>query len=320
MSAILSKRTNTSAPTKRLEARDAVVNHDSITDLIDFVRAGPKIADDHRIPRTVAPFRTTMDSDQLSSVVGGRAIDASLPDARYSQLSTNPSLQSMASQTPLINNSRSLKPASTSPPNRNTFGEEGEMMPKRKTRRVRDPYAIDFSDEEEQNEKEEPEEEEEESLADFLRNSMPPPEPEPVTSVFDSVPKPKKKSSFFGRSAPPPMPPPKSSSASKSVAPQVPSPRHAPIAAQFTNTGDYASQLDSARHPPTGSVGSRVTQKTYQPREALQATSRTNDLADFLRNSEPPSESAPRPLAVNENDPKKTPFGNMFSRRKKVVN
>ncbi|TGO55417.1 hypothetical protein BOTNAR_0245g00220 [Botryotinia narcissicola] len=90
----------------KLQARDATVGKDSITDLIDFVRAGPDEVGGHRIPRTVAPFRSTMDSDQMSSFAGGKAIDASLPDSRYSQASTYTSTNhSVSSQTGLLNGS-----------------------------------------------------------------------------------------------------------------------------------------------------------------------------------------------------------------------
>lgn len=79
-------RTTSSAGRSRLQARDAVVPRgDSVSDLIDFVRSGPQMEkQDHRIPRTVAPFRSTMDSDQMTGAVGGRAVDATIPDVRFS--------------------------------------------------------------------------------------------------------------------------------------------------------------------------------------------------------------------------------------------
>lgn len=175
----------------RLQARGATVDNDSDnSDLIDFIRRGPPSSGGNpRIPRTVAPFRTTMDSDLLKSAVGGKATDASLPDmhdTRYSQASTNvtemsaPSVQSsINSQSALLG--RKQPPGQTG----NTF-DEPDMMPQRKQRRVRDPYAIDLSDEEEEDDEFESQprrkaqQPKEESLLDFLNSAPPPPETTPV--------------------------------------------------------------------------------------------------------------------------------------------
>jgi hypothetical protein len=260
-----------------------------------------------------------MDSDQMSGAVGGKAIDATLPDARSSQVSTSQSINSsMTSTTPLISSSvRTNKPLPAQ--SRNPFEEE-DMMPKRKTRRVRDPYAIDFSDEEDEFEaNSKPAPIKEESLADFLRNVPPPPDLT-TTSVFESVPKPKKKASFgsrFSRSMSTSLqqpPPPRSQTAPTRGATPV---KNTPIASQFSSNGagSYVSQLDSARNPPTA----RVYQKTYQPREAVQYPSRTNDLADFLRNSEPPAMNDPKPFAQSMQREEPSTFGRMFGRRKKVA-
>jgi len=204
---------------------------------------------------------------------------------------------------------------------RNPFEQE-DMMPKRKTRRVRDPYAIDFSDDEDDFEvSSKPAPIKEESLADFLRNVPPPPETT-TTPVFETVQKPKKKSSFgsrFGRSMSVSQPqtltrsqtaPLQSTSAVKGT----PSVKHTPIAAQFSSTGSgsYGSQLSSARNPPPG----RVQQKSYQPREAAQYSTRTSDLADFLRNSEPPPLKQPKALSIQKEEA--STFGRIFGRRKKA--
>lgn len=334
--AAVPRRAASSAGRKKLQARDAVVSRgDSISDLIDFVRSGPQMErENHRIPRTVAPFRTTMDSDQMSGAVGGKAIDASIPDARYSAAS-NSVTSSVTSQTALLKNASFNKPL---PHQDVTEFDEEDMMPKRKTRRVRDQYAIDFSDEEEEiqvatRRKPPPQEE---SLADFLRNVPPPPEPT-TSSVFDSVPKPpgkdvRKKSSTnglmsrFGRSGSSPQvsqKPPKSSgqeSRSSSIR-NGPLP-HRPITAKYTpaaasttwdasHNNNYASQADSARN--------KIPRKAYQPRDAvLSNTSRTNDLADFLMRSEPPSstQAQPQPFAPTLQKEEASAFQRMFGRKK----
>lgn len=172
----------------RFQARGAMVDYkDDNSDLIDFIRRGPpETAENPRIPRTVAPFRTPMDSDQMTGAAGGRAVDATLSSLRYSAASTNVTESSVGSSAGLLRNKAS--PPVDTDGNSNQF-DSPEAMPKRKTRRVKDPYAIDLSDEDE--------EElyasvgrgpkpavKEESLLDFL-NSVPPPL-EPPRRPFDA--------------------------------------------------------------------------------------------------------------------------------------
>jgi hypothetical protein len=315
------RRAGSAAGRSRLQARDATVSRgDSISDLIDFVRSGPQLDNNtHRIPRTVAPFRSTMDSDQMSGAVGGKAIDATIPDPRYSQA---PSLESSVnSQSALLNSS---KPKSSTP-SQNDF-DEPDMIPKRKTRRVKDPYAIDFSDDEDEYGVSRPQPIKEESLADFLRNVPPPPNSSPAP-IYAEAPRPtsknvKKKSSsqsfrsrFSRKDSIPPKP---ASNGNDSRTPNARSfPTHTPIAAQYSTTlasyepsrngNNYASQVDSARN--------KVVQKSYQPREAVVSSNRTNDLADFLR-SEPPNAVQSQPQTFAPQQKEEGTFQRMFGRRK----
>ncbi|TAQ88087.1 hypothetical protein B7494_g3589 [Chlorociboria aeruginascens] len=300
----------------RLQPREATVKHDAgLSDLIDVINLGPpRSKEDHRIPRTVAPFRSTMDSDQMSGAVAGRAVDALLPEARSSQVSTNQSFHSsVTSQTGLLNSSTK---ANKGLPIQNF--DEDDMMPKRKTRRVRDPYAIDFSDEEDDFERPTPIKEE--SLADFLRNAEPPPDDTPPYVFATAAAKPKKKQSFGSRfSRNMSQPPPRSQQAvlRQPTSRQPASPKRVPIASQFASTNNYVSQLDNVRNPPSP----RVQQKSYQPRDPVMSTSRTNDLADFFLNEPPPPVMEPHSFALNNTQ--KEESGNfasrMFGRRKKVA-
>ncbi|KAL2257142.1 hypothetical protein VTK26DRAFT_601 [Humicola hyalothermophila] len=189
----------------KLQARGAAVDYkDDNSDLIDFIRRGPpSTSGNPRIPRAVAPFRTTMDSDQMSGAVGGKAVDAHLRDLdlRNSQASNAtehsvpPSVQSS------INSHSALLARNQQPVSYDTV--DGDMpMPQRKTRRVRDPYAIDLSDEEleEEDELMQPVKKraqtQEESLIDFLKNYSPPPEPTvQLFNIAQAQNKPKKKAS-----------------------------------------------------------------------------------------------------------------------------
>ncbi|KAF7892245.1 uncharacterized protein EAF01_010325 [Botrytis porri] len=311
----------------KLQARDATVGKDSITDLIDFVRAGPDEVGGHRIPRTVAPFRSTMDSDQMSSFAGGKAIDASLPDSRYSQASTYTSTNhSVSSQTGLLNGaSRVNKPIPTQ--SAMNVDDDEEVMPKRKTRRVRDPYAIDFSDEEDDDEFEpssRPAPIKEESLADFLRNVPPPPSPK-MTSVFAEPPKPpKKKASFSSRftrsGSTSQVQPPKTSHSANSRTALT---KHTPLAPSNPQlnapTAVGSSQGSYSRQPelPRATSGSNDVRKPYESREPApnKFRSQTSDLADFLRNSEPPPSIEPKPFVHAKEE--STFASRFFGRRKK---
>lgn len=324
---------------------------DSISDLIDFVRSGPQLEKQgHRISRTVAPFRTTMDSDQMAGASAGKAIDANLPDPRDSQASTSVH-SSVHSQSALLKNP---PPRKASPITNQWDADKEDMMPKRKTRRVRDPYAIDFSDEEDEfmEAHVKPKPEKEESLADFLRNSAPPPSPT-VTPIYDIPPKipsknVKRKSSTpgimsrFGRSGSTSgnkansisgrslnSRSETSSSLSGKSNPSISSNQkparanYTPIAAKYTTTTakpwegnnrteNYAEQVGSARG------NNRVPRKAYQPREAVaMPATRTSDLADFLM-SEPPSsvQTEPKTFIPNIHKEEASAFSRMFSRKK----
>jgi len=271
-----------------------------------------------------------MDSDQMSGAIGGKAVDASLPDPRYSQASTSVH-SSVNSQSALLANSSKNKPLPIQ--NYNDF-DEGDVMPKRKTRRVRDPYTIDFSDEEDEYKAApKPKAVQEESLADFLRNVPPPPE-STTTSVFDKIPRPSNKNvrkrsstpslmSRFGRNSSGPQLPPKPNVNSQESRAQQPRQLYTPIAAKYSTTtslnsstpptgSNYVSQLDTARN--------KVAQKSYQPREAVYSANRTNDLADFLLRSEPPSSMQAQAQTFTPTLQKEeaSAFQRMFGRKKVV--
>lgn len=369
--------TSTNPNRSRYQPRDAAVDYkDDNSDLIDFIRRGPPTTmDNPRIPRTVAPFRTTMDSDQMSGAVGGRAVDAQLRDmndVRSSQASTNVTDYSMPSVQSSINSQTGLLRGKALPGQSQSTGfprygradtKDDMPIPKRKTRRVRDPYAIDLSDEdgdlddvEEDSEptlradrgviKKQPQEE---SLADFLRNYAPPPEPPaPVKpfSIADQMTKrPKKKASapslmarFTRRDSsantPPASPklaaPPPRPNYSRSVASRassVLSSRHIPIQVNMPpgvdryNPAGYSGQTSSSTgsRPPASFSNStgRVPMKRYEPRDAVAvpARSATSDLADFLRNSGPPSSSVVQDPYPSGQSEQKNGF---FARRKKA--
>lgn len=311
----------------KLQARGAVVNTaGESSELIDFIRQGPPSinGNDHRIPRTVAPFRNTQDSDYMTSAVGGKAVDAIIPDVRTSQGSTNiteaSATSSMNSQSALLNKSNRQQLYTG-----NNFGED-DMMPKRTRRRVYDPYALDSSDEDGEDdygfgENLKPQPQREESLIDFLNNCPPPAEP----STPRAVP-PKKKSSApnliarlrsgsssgqnrigHGRKGSGMT---ESRSLSSRMGPKV---THTPIV--VPNVPDrYSPSMSSSNPPRTASYG-RVPMKKFEPREASSSRSQTADLANFLRESQPPPAMATFPSQPE--DKSSSGFSRIFERRKK---
>ncbi|KAI0141675.1 hypothetical protein GGR57DRAFT_495842 [Xylariaceae sp. FL1272] len=312
----------------RLQARDATVNaSNESSDLIDFIRRGPPAANSSmpRIPRTVAPFRNTQDSEYMSSAVGGRAVDATIPNVRSSQASTNvtesSAPSSMNSQSALLNSRNKPQQLYSA-----TSFDDEDMMPKRTQRRVRDPYAIDFSDEEEEEEedmtvKPRPPAKKEESLIDFLNNYPPPPEPEPAPFVL-----PKKKSapnliarlragSSSGHLR-------KGSgltgmSESRSLnSRQGAKPSYTPIEVPATTNDRFGTQTNpplSSRAPSFGR--STISGKRFEPRGSASSSTPTADLANFLRESGPPPSMMTPHAPLEERS--SSGFSRMFERRKK---
>ncbi|KPM42048.1 hypothetical protein AK830_g4523 [Neonectria ditissima] len=322
------RRVSSTSNRNRYMPREAVAEgRTGNSDLIDFIRQGPPGPSNNRIPRTVAPFRDTLDSDEMSGAVGGKAVDANIPDIRYSQASTHATDTSMPSIHSSVNSHTALLKNKGGPAPASKMFDDEEMMPKRKTRRVKDPYAIDFSDEDDDDDfitTPKPPVKKEESLAEFLKNYDPP--PEPVTQpIMHKMPKKKASApSLMGRFTR------SSSNSNSSSTPQSPlmgsarslnsrngAKGHIPINVNVPSGYDKYGQIEKPAGRPSvpamgGSMG-RVPMKRFEPREAVSDVSRTSDLAAFLRNSEPP----PEPVAPPPRQEEPSTLSKMFSRRKK---
>lgn len=335
VSSMPARRVSTASNRARFQPREAAVDtRNDNSDLIDFIRQGPPIATSgHRIPRHVAPFRTTMDSDQMSGAIGGKAVDATIPEIRYSQASTNVTDNSMPSMQSSINSSSALLKSKVAPGMGTGFDDQG-MMPQRKQRRVRDPYSIDFSDDEDEDEMvltPKPPVKKEESLAEFLRNYSPPPEPPSSTPRL-----PKKKASapsLIGRftrggnkdkdagSMAPSVKPDSRSLHSRSSSSKG---GHIPLQVNMPPGYDRYGPVDTLAGRPrmasTASAG-RVPRKKFEPREAVSTRqTETSELAAFLRDSAPPDAGfdARVSRAAPPQREESTGFAKMFGRKKKV--
>ncbi|XWW96857.1 hypothetical protein V2A60_004837 [Cordyceps javanica] len=327
------RRASTVSNKGRFQPRDAAITSKNDTrELIDFIRQGPPIAaSNHRIPRHVAPFRTTMDSDQLAGAPGGKAVDANIPDLRYSQGSTNVTDNSL--QSSMNSNSALLKGRGGSSKVASMFGEDDMPMPQRKTRRVRDPYAIDLSDEEEEDEDAMPvaapptTTKREESLAEFLRNYDPPPEP---AATMRNVPR--KKASApsligrFTRGGNGKDTASISSVEGRSLSSRASHRGHIPIQINIPPGYDQYGAIgtQSTGRPRISSVSgtsSRVPMKKFEPRDPAGGTyrSETSDLAAFLRSSGPPDSSTAPLMQPSRVEEPSSGLGRMFGRRKKTL-
>ncbi|KAI1608426.1 hypothetical protein EDD36DRAFT_499903 [Exophiala viscosa] len=183
-------------PANRLkfQARDPQIPRTTeSSDLIDFIREGPPRAPgDHRIDRRVAPFRSTMDSDDLNALAPPPELDAngrrSDGSNQESAVTVKSMQSSMNSRTGLLDSTNrtneratnGIRSAANAAP-RQPIIPETDGMPTRTRRRVLDPYAIDYSDDEDEDMEDDfPSQQQqrrtdEESLVDFLRNTAPGP-------------------------------------------------------------------------------------------------------------------------------------------------
>ncbi|KAL4817542.1 hypothetical protein BDW67DRAFT_30723 [Aspergillus spinulosporus] len=295
----------------RLQAKPAALpksEANSTSDLIDFIREGPPTAGARRIPRTVAPFRSTMDSDDFAYE---RGATPSITSTQEGESTTTKSLASVGSRTRLIDSSNkastNVRTGSTKPPSSSAgkMPVEDDPRPKRAQRRVPDPYALDWDDEEleamleEEEEKNPKPKRDEESLIDFLRNVPPPSEseqPQPIVVPRTKTPN-GGSSSMKARLL-------RSASSEKGPTLKGPSTK-----ASQTSLRQQSDQY--SRRPSNYTVKS--SDAMYGLASVSERQTDTSALADFLRNTGPPSPAPPQAPS------KDTSFARrFFVRRKKV--
>ncbi|KAF2493469.1 hypothetical protein BU16DRAFT_80698 [Lophium mytilinum] len=294
-----------------MEPRSPAGQGNGNTDLIDFIRQGPPAAagGEHRIPRTVAPFRSTVDSDEFSRMLNDRSPDNSHVDSSFGSQVSNTSKQSTLastnSRTGLLATPNVVQPAYSDTP-QFLAGSQANPEPQvvRKRRRVKDPYAIDTDDEDEDLLTALPKSgRREESLIDFLRNTEPPTqnEPKPIipssaiaAAAAKSRPNGSSQSSSSRNGATP------ASAAGSRAAPPI---TYRPGAGSGAGLSTSNSPATMTGGSGTGSVPRsnkpRLQTRVATAREATTARrSEVNDLADFLRTSGPPEPVNPPPSAA----------------------
>ncbi|KAL4778020.1 hypothetical protein BJX76DRAFT_344332 [Aspergillus varians] len=305
----------------RLQARSAAIPKDEAnltSDLIDFIREGPPTAGERRIPRTVAPFRTTMDSDDLAYEQSTSSMTSTQGESTATK-----SQVSVGSRTGLLGSSNGANTEARAERTRLHSSSSANMavkddpIPRRTQRRVADPYALDWNDDEFDDMLDELKpKREEESLIDFLRN-VPPPESEPQPPQPFAVNNPPTKTStgsFGGASSI------KARLLRNSSSEKSPLPRGLSSKSSQTSLSQQSAQHSSQypRRPSnytTMSTPERNTDAFYGLPSVSERQTETSALADFLRNTGPPPEP-PKPKAPPLKDssfPRR-----FFVRRKKV--
>jgi hypothetical protein len=265
-------------------------------DLIDFIRQGPPNAasGQPRIPRSVAPFRTTVDSDQFDTMLGGHG---TVESAYGSAASTLDSTQTVNSRTGLIPEPKVVQPAYSNTPQQlsGNMASNSEPHITRTRRRVKDPYAIDSSDDED-------EDEDEDQLTALPPPSKPPPPVARQESLMD----------FLNGMDPPSTSKPQPFMLSEET-----------IAAAKARANSSNSTLSSTqtatRNGPYGAISSTSVasdaHRAYKPRlqarapavsDVRSSRSATSDLADFLRNSGPPELPVSSPAVGAKEEEKKS--------------
>ncbi|EHY58655.1 hypothetical protein HRR83_007378 [Exophiala dermatitidis] len=331
--------TTSGKPVNRLkfQARDARGPRTAeSSDLIDFIREGPpRPPGDHRIDRNVAPFRTTMDSDDLNALAPPPEQDSkgrnSVGSAQESSVTIRSMPSSMNSRTGLLDstNRASNKFASGAGGSAHTVSRqpvipEADGMPQRTRRRVRDPYAIDYSDEEDDMEEMSPPQQrrgEEESLVDFLRNTAPPPgmttqpilaaepdsaAPEGTDAVKRSMSNSRLRDYLQSSTSSRNGVNVKSSSAARAESPHL------------TQVGSKMDKYRPTQPTHAAHVDRNRQKMRAEPRDATNTNGGdTSDLAAYLMNSGPPpgSETPPQKFHLTKDQPG---FMRFFQRRHSV--
>jgi hypothetical protein len=281
-------------PRPNMEPRSPAGLSTGNDDLIDFIRQGPPSdpSGQPRIPRNVAPFRTTVDSDQFDQMLGGHGNVESAYGSTASTLDSKQSSQTINSRTGLIPEPKVVQPAYSNTPQNlsGNMASGAEPVIKRTRRRFKDPYAIDSSEDEDLDDEEEDQltalppsshaapAVKQESLMDFL-NGMDPPgnsKPEPFMLSPETIAAAKARAN---------------ANASNSTLASSGTARNGSTNYGAMSSTSVASDAHRAYKPRLQARAPAVGE--------IRSQTATSELADFLRNSGPPE------MPINANAGKK---------------
>jgi hypothetical protein len=300
-------------PRVNMEPRSPAGLSSGNDDLIDFIRQGPPSANtgQPRIPRNVAPFRTTVDSDQFDTMLDGHNNVESAYGSTASTLDSKHSNQTINSHTGLIPEPKVVQPAYSNTPQKlsGNMASNSEPHITKTRRRVKDPYAIDFSDEED--------DEDEDQLTALPPSSQPPPQASRQAPPRQA-PRQESLMDFLNGMDPPNNNKPQPFMLSEET-----------IAAAKARANTSNSTLSSTQTAtrngvmPFGTVSSTSiasdAPRAYKPPRLqvrapavgeVRSKSATSDLADFLRNSGPLEPPVTYPVKKEEEKKKSMKFWN----------
>ncbi|EUC50004.1 hypothetical protein COCMIDRAFT_1201 [Bipolaris oryzae ATCC 44560] len=273
-------------------------------DLIDFIRQGPPDANNGqpRIPRSVAPFRSTVDSDQFDSMLEGHGNVESAYGSATSTLESKNSAQTINSRTGLIASPGVVQPAYSNTPKQlsgSMSASNDEPQVTRTRRRIKDPYAIDLSDEDEDDD------EDEDQLTALPPSGTQTPRQAPAQPPRQAAPRQESLMDFLNAMEPPSVSKPQPFMLSEET-----------IAAARARANSAKSQPyngHGSAHPGSLTSTSITSDaaRSYKPRLQARAPASgdargggartgTSDLADFLMNSGPPEPPVIRAPPVKE--------------------
>ncbi|KAF2151415.1 hypothetical protein K461DRAFT_295471 [Myriangium duriaei CBS 260.36] len=299
--------------------------------LIDFIRSGPTPAKSNVPSKDIAPFRYSMDSDEMREAV----INLDEPDGHRASISTMNTMHTMmtyGSHAPLVNGRQ--QSVSTSPMGGSTPRLAPETQKPKKSSnyvtnadgvqryRNKDPYAIDISDDEDEEFLSPPRGKSgsaqhtsrsgSTSLGPFMSDTDASSDPRSLPSSRTPTAPPTSGLALNGVSFQP------ASTPVSQPAPQSPTAR----------SGSMASLSAPTPKSAAAAVPGRVVipRNPNRPKPELRAaggraeSSSTRDLADFFKNSAPPPSSAPSPnigsSSVSEKKEKEGGKGKFWSRRR----
>ena len=332
-----------------MQPRGATSVSGGSAELIDFIRSGPDQHGKHRISRTVAPFRNTMDSDQFKDFDSRMSTDRAL-DPRLNTIA--PSVQStssMVSSAPRTSaNSRSallnggsnanqtVQPAYSGQPQSLSQGllpvpsktGTDENEPMRKRHRNKDPYAMYYDDDDDEDllTSLPKTTRREESLVDFLNNNAPPPDnsPRPIINpnsaqarnIINNA-----RANGVGSQRP--------VSVTDGRARTIPNPTGPRSGYASPSQSMYSARSTTINSSVTGPLAGGSKMQARGGARDIAMNSNTKELADFFKSSGPDPESAPAPSVGRDSKliPKeaekakkkaeKKRSGGFFSRNKK---
>ncbi|KAL8852296.1 MAG: hypothetical protein Q9221_002791 [Calogaya cf. arnoldii] len=294
-------------PASKLQAREATYGPTHNSDLLNFLNEGPvegpgiskvsasAASTSPHNPKVPTKLRDRF-SDQTQSSV------ASTLDSAWA----NRSIRSMNSRTGLLDSSRGSTGGLSPPLSQKQFRFEDPRQAARKQRRVKDPYAID-TDSEEEGHLKTPKADPQLNMMDFLSSTPPLSDPKPIIpSAFDDIPNPTARSNNInkkandrynqrnartGASATPGI---RSANPAPTSSPQQPSRGRPTNTAAPSATAPQLPPLNLSTYTPSSSATNGMNgQRTNKPiarteNDDLQDKYKLRELAEFLKNSEPP--------------------------------